>query len=81
MPELRTGYEWDQLVKCEVMDPDGWDRTGKGDGVDFFKTKITLEDFKNRAMRSTTMTGRDYDERVRLFRDIHGEAHERRSAP
>ncbi len=71
MPELRTGREWDRLLKSQIMDPDGWDRTGSG-GPDFDTTKISLKEFVQRSMSSTT-AGRssEYNELVRLFRDIH----------
>jgi hypothetical protein len=54
------------------VDPDGWDRTGQGDGVDFYKTRISLDDFISRSIQSTTMGSRsEYTERLRLLRDIH----------
>lgn len=54
-PELRDFYGWrDRFLQEEgavVLDPDGWDRNDPN----CLKEKITYEEFKHRAFRSTIM--------------------------
>lgn len=51
MDDQKTGDEWNRsgLFDFKVLDPDGWDRKT----MSFFDEKISADEFKKRAMRST----------------------------
>lgn len=52
MTELRSAEEWIKIlnIKCEVLDPDGWDRTNFGKSWD---EAISKKVFFERMDRST----------------------------
>jgi len=52
--QLKTSKEWHEKLypNLVIIDPDGWDRTNYE--YSFEQELITLEEFQNRLMRSTT---------------------------
>ena len=47
----KVSSEWIKEKHCEIVDPDGWDRTNYD--YSFNKEKITHEEFERRLMLST----------------------------
>ena len=47
----KVSSEWMKEKNCEIVDPDGWDRTNYD--YSFNKEKITHEEFERRLMLST----------------------------
>ena len=47
----KVSSEWIKEKNCEIVDPDGWDRTNYN--YSFNKEKITYEEFERRLMLST----------------------------
>lgn len=71
--ELLTSQEWHDRVAAKypkflVMDPDGWDR--KNYDVSWAE-KITLEEFMERASRSTCCWPGDMFDEIITYGEIH----------
>jgi len=52
----RPSNMWQMLLcpNAEIMDPDGWDRSPTRWIYSFYEEEITLQEFADRIMRSTT---------------------------
>ena len=49
----KTSSEWIKEYDCEIVDPDGWDRTNYD--YSFNEEKITRKEFELRLVRSTIL--------------------------
>jgi len=47
----KTSLEWMKEINCEILDPDGWDRTNYD--YSFNEEKITRKEFNRRLALST----------------------------
>jgi len=47
----KVSSEWIKEINCEILDPDGWDRTNYD--YSFNREKITYEEFNRRLVLST----------------------------
>lgn len=57
MNPLRTPSEWERILDIKIMDPDGWDRKNFSES---WSKEITRDEFKLRAMSSSTMAHSQY---------------------